>query len=84
MIDSLLPVFLCCLVLFVILMFGMAIGVIFGNKPIAGSCGGMKALNMGTACDICGDDPNKCDTLSDDLKKNATLKQGNLYYPADK
>jgi hypothetical protein len=39
----------------------MAIGVMMGRKPIAGSCGGMKALNMGVACEVCGGNPAKCD-----------------------
>ena len=40
----------------------MAIGVLFGRKPIAGSCGGMKALGMEMECEICGGDAAKCDT----------------------
>ena len=30
----------------------MAVGVIFGRKPIAGTCGGMKALGMEMDCEI--------------------------------
>ncbi len=40
---------------------GMAIGVIIAGKPIKGSCGGINALGLGAACVICGDDPRKCD-----------------------
>ena len=43
----------------------MAVGVLFGRKPIAGSCGGMKALGMEMECEICGGDLDKCDTASD-------------------
>ena len=32
----------------------IAIGVIFKNKPISGSCGGMANLEDGTPCQICG------------------------------
>ena len=42
----------------------MAVGVLFGRKPIAGSCGGMKALGMGMECEICGGDAAKCETES--------------------
>lgn len=41
---------------------GMAVGVMFGRKPIAGSCGGMKALGMNMECEICGGDPNRCES----------------------
>ena len=42
----------------------MAVGVILGRRPIAGSCGGMRALGMETECEICGGDAAKCDTES--------------------
>jgi hypothetical protein len=40
--------------------FGLSIGVIFDNKPIQGSCGGIGADED---CTICGGDPQKCETL---------------------
>ena len=39
----------------------MSVGVIFQNKPIKGSCGGMAALGMVSDCEICGGDRTKCD-----------------------
>ncbi|OUS16303.1 hypothetical protein A9Q88_07285 [Gammaproteobacteria bacterium 50_400_T64] len=57
-----------------LLVAGMAIGVIFSNKPIKGTCGGIAALGLDRSCDICGGDMKKCDeeqdrvaSLSDDL-----------------
>ncbi len=41
----------------------MAIGVLLGRKPIAGSCGGLKAFGADTACEICGGNPAKCDRV---------------------
>lgn len=62
---------------------GMAVGVLLGRKPIQGSCGGMSALGMETACDICGGDQTKCDeenertiqSVNSDLSYDATKKQ---------
>ena len=51
--------------LFMILVVGaMSGGVLMGRKPIAGSCGGMSALGMETACEICGGDKTKCEKES--------------------
>ena len=36
----------------------MAIGVIKGRAPIAGSCGGLKSLNGNAACQFCGKKEN--------------------------
>lgn len=48
----------------------MSIGVIMGRKPIAGSCGGMSALGMDVACDICKGDKSICDTEIDKANKD--------------
>ena len=40
---------------------GLAIGLIFKNQPIKGSCGGMANLKDGSTCEICGrSDPENC------------------------
>lgn len=51
---------------FIFLISIMAIGVLMGKKPIAGSCGGVAAAlgEKDYTCEICGDDPNKCDEIS--------------------
>ena len=55
------------IIIFGLLVIGMAVGVLMGRKPIAGSCGGVGAAlgEDNYTCDICGDDPNKCDEQSD-------------------
>jgi hypothetical protein len=53
--------------LFMLLVIGaMSVGVMFGRKPITGSCGGMKALGMDVECEICGGDPNRCESSRGD------------------
>jgi uncharacterized protein len=58
----------------------MAIGVIFSNKPIKGSCGGMSALGMEVACEICGGDQDKCDKENE---SNAMQSESNPIKPQD-
>ncbi len=63
---------------------GMAVGVLFGRKPITGSCGGMKALGMDMTCEICGGDPELCeaaDGRNRSRKEDATASP--QYYRAD-
>ncbi len=39
----------------------MAIGVMFGRKPISGSCGGLGQLGVSAECEICGGNPARCE-----------------------
>lgn len=61
---------------------GMAIGVMMGRGPLKGSCGGMGALGIDTACDICGGDPQRCDEETRDGEGDQASAQ--LFYSADK
>ena len=47
-------------VILLLIFLAMSIGVIFGRKPIAGSCGGLKTMGEVADCEICGGDPAKC------------------------
>lgn len=38
----------------------MSVGLFFGKKPIAGSCGGLSNLEPGRECELCGGNPSKC------------------------
>ncbi|XKF16550.1 (Na+)-NQR maturation NqrM [Halomonas sp. BLK-85] len=47
---------------FMLLVMGaMAVGVILGRKPIAGSCGGLNQIGMKNGCDICGGKDAVCE-----------------------
>ena len=48
------------ILIFGLAILGLSIGVIFDNKPIQGSCGGIGADE---SCTICGGDTQKCETI---------------------
>lgn len=77
----LLQVVLGAVVLFLIIAM-MSVGVLFGRKPIQGSCGGIgAALNEDDyECEFCGGDADKCDTLTETDKKK--MSNGGLAYEA--
>ncbi|MFD1382526.1 (Na+)-NQR maturation NqrM [Rhodanobacter aciditrophus] len=60
----------------------MAVGVLMGRKPISGSCGGMSALGMEVACDICGGDKGKCE--KETKKVRAQVSTDDQFYDATK
>lgn len=76
--ELFLVVFFAMLILIAI----MSIGVIMGRKPIAGSCGGMSALGMDVACDICKGDKSICETEVEKAKKDTANRNrvDNLSY----
>ena len=54
--------FLLALVVFVVIVAVMAVGVIFGRPPIKGSCGGLGAIGIDQECEICGGNPQRCES----------------------
>lgn len=75
-------VFLLSFLVIGLVMAAMAVGVMNGRAPIKGSCGGMGALGIDTACEICGGDPQRCDEETRDGQEGKANPE--LYYPADK
>lgn len=58
----------------------MAVGVMFGRKPIAGSCGGIAALGVEKECSICGGNRQKCE----EVNREKDVVKTNLAYDATK
>ncbi|SEK50806.1 (Na+)-NQR maturation NqrM [Halomonas daqiaonensis] len=46
---------------FLLIMAAMAVGVIMGRKPIAGTCGGLNNLGLKEGCDVCGGKDEVCE-----------------------
>ena len=76
---SFFAMFLVVFAVMLLVVLGMAAGVLAGRKPIAGSCGGIAALGIEQTCSICGGDLDKCEEANADGTVQA--KQ-NLAYDA--
>ena len=78
--------FFITVVFIALVMAGMAIGVMMGRGPLKGSCGGMGALGIDTACDICGGNPQLCEEETRAVVSSGAgrIEQARLYFPADK
>ena len=61
--------------IFLAIVFIMAVGVLRGRAPIAGSCGGLNNLGVDGACEICGGNRSKCD-------QESTLASREKYFDA--
>lgn len=71
--------FLLVLLIVGVLVAAMSIGVIFGRKPISGTCGGLNALNGGGACDICGGNTKKCAEENERVAKEGVATEALAY-----
>ena len=60
----------------------MAVGVIMGRKPIAGSCGGIANLGIEKECSICGGSREKCEEINREQKGDVV--DAKLAYDATK
>lgn len=63
------------LTIFVIAISGMAVGVIFSNKRLKGSCGGLANLrdqHGEVTCSICGDPSESCEGEEDGKARTST------------
>ena len=52
--GEILPVFLATFVVFCLMILGMAVGAIFNNKPVTGSCGGIANMTNEDGEQVCG------------------------------
>jgi len=53
--------FLVTFLVMVVVIAIMSVGVIFGRKPVQGSCGGMTSIEGMSECEICGGKPEECE-----------------------
>lgn len=76
-------VWLLAFLLMALIVAGMAVGVMMGRKPIAGSCGGIGMLGLDKSCSICGGNPNKCDEIGGETDQESAQRK-DLAYDATK
>ena len=63
--------FIVVFIVLICVVVAMSVGVLLGGKPIAGSCGGMAALGMDTACDVCAGDKSICEDENERIAREA-------------
>ncbi len=71
-------------IIFGLVIAGMAVGVIFQDKPIKGSCGGLNNIGLGGKCDICGSDTSKCEEETDVEAMDDSVVDTSMAYDAIK
>jgi uncharacterized protein len=64
-----------------LIMAAMAIGVILGRKPIAGSCGGLNNLGLKDGCEVCGGKDEICE--EENRKRGSARRQSDESRGAD-
>ncbi len=62
------------IMLFIVLV--MSVGVMFAGKPIKGSCGGLSAIGMKSACDVCSGKDEECERKKQKIKLKQLEQDG--------
>ncbi|SUO94544.1 (Na+)-NQR maturation NqrM [Suttonella ornithocola] len=73
--------FLIIFVIFALVIVAMAVGVIFGRKPISGSCGGLGAVGVERACgctDVC---KNSVEAKAEAVEPQTKEDKAGIYRP---
>ncbi len=73
--------FFVVLIAFLVIVAAMSVGVIFANKPIKGSCGGLQSLGLKDGCEICGGNDEECEK---EQLRQAAVQNDTLGYDATK
>ncbi|EPC03485.1 hypothetical protein L861_18270 [Litchfieldella anticariensis FP35 = DSM 16096] len=69
---------------FMLLIVGaMAIGIIMGRKPIAGSCGGLNNLGLKEGCEVCGGKDEICEEENRKRSQSSTRRRSDENRGAD-
>jgi thiamine biosynthesis lipoprotein len=75
--NSIWPVLVGSLVFFLLAVGGLLLGVLFANKPIRGSCGGMSAITGDeSSCNLCGNGAEDCVSSSTTAGQTTVKKRG--------
>ncbi|WP_434353072.1 (Na+)-NQR maturation NqrM [Psychrobacter sp. HD31] len=75
MLSQLLPIFAITFTVFVLFFLFMGVGYMVKKEPLKGSCGGVATLMGDEYCQFCGNDPNKCDSLTEEDKQKMRDEQ---------
>ncbi len=70
-------IYLLSFLIMCLIMAGMAVGAMAGRGPLKGSCGGLSAVGIEGRCEICGDDPSRCEEQQSDGERST--KQADFY-----
>ena len=62
-------IFVLTFLAFALIIAAMSVGVMAGREPIKGSCGGIGALGIDQSCEICGGDPQQCDSEAENIDR---------------
>lgn len=75
--------FLIVLAFMLLIVAAMAVGVIMGRKPIAGSCGGLNQLGLKEGCEICGGKDEVCEEESRKRHTQSARRRSDVSRGAD-
>ena len=74
-------IFVVTFLVFMVIIAAMSVGVMAGRAPISGSCGGVGKLGIDQKCDLCGGDPQICET---ETRSRASAGAVEVHDPSDR